>query len=113
MLSRSLGIVPVCLLAFGGLAAAQSTDAKIAGVVADQKSGKPLDGTTIEVRSKGSLVADGCSRQDGSFSLPAVPPGVYELLAIRDGYYPLNHPLELKPRDALRITLSLVPVESV
>jgi outer membrane receptor protein involved in Fe transport len=112
MLSRWILIVPFVSLA-PAWAGAQSTDAKIVGRVSDRKSGAPLAGVAVEVRNDGSLLAQGVSAEDGSFALPAVPPGACEMLAILDGYYSLVHPLELKPRDALRLRLELVPVSGV
>lgn len=114
MLSRWVPIVvSVGSLALDPQASAQSTDARIAGRAVDRKTGAGLSGVAVEVRNEGSLVERGLSGSDGSFSLLAVPPGDYDLQAHRDGYYSLTHWLVLKPRDALRMTLELVPVEEM
>jgi outer membrane receptor protein involved in Fe transport len=107
----SIGTVCVALARFD--AEAQSTDARVVGRVTDQTSGAAVAGVVVEAFRGDAVVARGESGGGGEFALPAMEPGVYELRASRAGYYALSHPLELKPRDALRLTLALTPVAGV
>lgn len=83
-LSRFLALIVVA----GAFAAmrAQTTEGEISGTVHDPQ-GAALAGVTVKVTSiANGLVRTGTSGEGGSFRIPALPAGVYNLSAERDGF---------------------------
>jgi iron complex outermembrane receptor protein len=78
---------------------------EIAGQVKDA-IGSPLPGVTITLQGPARLVAltDG----GGSFSLPKLPPGAYELTASLDGFAPAVRTLNLSAAERPFVTLTLL-----
>lgn len=66
-----------------------STMGVLAGTVTD-KSDKPLAAATITV-SGGGLTFTGKSSTDGSFSLPKIPEGTYDVLVTANGFKAVEH----------------------
>src|SRR5580765_5918826 len=86
---RTLGRLTagVCLTAAAGLASAQTTGT-IDGRVMDP-SGSPLSGVTVEATSpslQGARAA--VTGSDGTYRLPAVPPGKYRVTASLASFQP-------------------------
>jgi len=83
----------------------QATDANLVGRVTDPTTGNALAGATIEVTRWDASVSATVSDDDGRFSLPPLEPGAYRLQVALDGFFTLDEPLVLQPRDALRLSL--------
>src|SRR5438874_7596672 len=84
----------VCLvvvsLVYGTLAVAQTSSAKISGVVADQ-SGGVLPGVQVTVRNVGTGVARNFTTDErGRYTAPELVPGAYEVTASLTGFETLK-----------------------
>jgi len=78
------------VLVFWGAVAAAQTTGEISGRVTDT-SGTPLPGATIEGTSpslQGARV--GVTGRDGAYRFPAVPPGIYRVVASLSGFRPVE-----------------------
>jgi carboxypeptidase family protein len=90
-----LGLLAVLVFALSGSLLAQAPTGTIAGTVTDQ-SGAVLPGATVTVTNKGT----GASRvvqsgSDGAFSIPALPPGPYDVLIELPGFQPIVSAVEV------------------
>jgi len=82
--SRILTLALLCFLHIAGPAAAQGTTASLVGTVT--RNGTPLSGVQITIRStalQGTRFA--LTGDDGTYTLPSLPPGVYEIAFISNG----------------------------
>jgi hypothetical protein len=83
---RQLGLIVALLVAVAGRSEAQSFHASVVGVVTDS-SGAVLPGAAIAIRDVNTgQVRDTVSDRTGAFSLPQLPPGIYEISAQLDGF---------------------------
>ena len=99
---RILSIGVLLATAFGGSAALAQSTATMLGVVADA-SGAVLPGATLTARNvETGLVRTTVAGDDGSFRLPALPVGSYELRADLSGF-----------QSALRTGLTLTVAQEV
>jgi hypothetical protein len=94
-----------------GAAGAQGLGrAVVAGTVSDD-TGAPIPGVTVTVQRSGagsdSLLA--VSEGDGTFRIPELRPGSYELQAMLDGFQPVSTRLTLLTGQSLNVALKLVP----
>jgi hypothetical protein len=109
-LQRLLWVAPVAMLLFAGAASAQTTGT-IVGVVNDAATGKPVAGALVIATSK-SLQGEQTAVTDGrgSYTLSALPPGVYKLVAQLQGYKPAERTdLNLRVDFTLRANIAMVP----
>jgi outer membrane receptor protein involved in Fe transport len=111
------GLALLATVAAPGLARAQSTTATIEGSVVDQ-SGAVLPGVTINITQPATGVTRSTVTNDqGLFSAPLLPVGVYEVAAELTGFTPRKQPdvrLTVGQTLTLRIELALATVaESV
>ncbi len=90
--NRWLGGIAVAaaLLGLGGVATAQNSTGTIRGsVTAD--AGAPMGGVQVAARNVESGVPRGTeSREDGSYVLPGIVPGTYDMTVRRIGYAPIT-----------------------
>jgi Carboxypeptidase regulatory-like domain len=95
------------------LLTAQTTEGLISGAVSDLVTGQPLAGATIEYatsQTHGSVSA----RNDGSYDLPLLAPGIYSLRASKPGYQPrLIYELQLTVGGYLSLRFQLRPLADV
>lgn len=82
MVIRTQHLLPAALLTFAAAAAAQQAGS-IRGVVYDKDFNLPLAGATVTVVETGKRIK---SDPSGVFSLTALPPGNYTLIASKKGY---------------------------
>jgi hypothetical protein len=76
----------VILAGFTAVTSAQSFKATVVGTVVDP-SGAIIPGATVTIVQEGTgLTLTATSGGDGSFSLPQLPPGRYELSVELDGF---------------------------
>lgn len=91
-------------------AAAQQGGATLAGIVRDG-SGGAIPGVTITVSRPGAgsspeLVVSGA---EGEFRVAPLPPGLYRIEAVLDGFQPLVREVKLVTGQAVELALRLVP----
>ena len=90
------------------LTAAQSTSATLSGTVEDQ-NGAVIPGAAIVIQNVGtSLKRVATTNDEGSFTVPLLPPGTYTVTVRRDGFTPLEVRdviLNVGDQKGLRITL--------
>ncbi len=80
-------VVAFCLLPS---ALGQSTSATLSGTVEDQ-NGAVVPGAAIVVQNVGtSLKRQASTNDEGSFTIPLLPPGTYAITIRRDGFTPLE-----------------------
>jgi Carboxypeptidase regulatory-like domain len=106
-----LGVLVVLVFALSGSLLAQAPTGTIAGIVTDQ-SGAVLPGATVTVTNKdtgASRVAQ--SGADGAFSIPALPPGPYDVLIELSGFQPTVSPVQVAIGSTATVRLTL-PVSS-
>ena len=65
------------------VAAQEAAAGRVTGTVTDEDFGYPLPGATVEV--EGGDIAVQTDRE-GNFIIPALPPGAYTLVVVKDGY---------------------------
>ena len=58
----------------------------VMGTVVDIKSGLPVPGASILLEANGSPVARTTTASDGTYKLPGVAPGVYQLVILARNY---------------------------
>ncbi len=81
-------VVAFCLLP--SAAKAQSTSATLSGTVEDQ-NGAVVPGAAIVIQNVGtSLKRQATTNDEGSFTVPLLPPGAYTVTVRRDGFTPLE-----------------------
>lgn len=109
MLNRKLFLCFLLLLAFSALAQAQSATATLSGAVADQQ-GATVPGVSITLTNVDTgLEREATTNEAGSFTIPLLPPGKYNLTAQRDGFAPFevrNIVLNVNDERSLRIQLN-------
>ena len=92
---------------------AQAADANVVGRVVDSTADQALEGALVEALRDEAAVASAVSDARGRFSLPPLEPGSYRLVVTLDGFFPLNEPLDLSPRDTLSLRFELLPRTAV
>jgi hypothetical protein len=104
-----LGLLVAVVFTLSGSLLAQVPTGTIAGTVTDQ-SGAVLPSATVTVTNKDT----GASRvvqsgSDGAFSVPALPPGPYDVLTEMSGFQPTVSPVEVATgaTATLRLTLQV------
>ena len=78
------------------------------GVVVDAAGGTPLAGAVVTLAETGTSATTG---PEGTFTIDGVPPGLYTLTVIRDGYAPLTTPVTVSAGAATPLELRLAAVE--
>ncbi len=109
-LLRLLWVAPVAMLLFAGAASAQSTG-QIVGIVNDAATGKPVAGALVIATSK-ALQGEQTAVTDakGAYTIPALPPGLYKLVAQLQGYKPAERTdINLRVDFTLRANIAMVP----
>ena len=105
-----MGIIVVLLSAFCLLpsAFAQSATATLSGTVTDQ-NGAVVPGAAVTVlNTSTTLERHATTNDDGSFTIPLLPPGAYSVTTRRDGFSPVefkNVVLNVGDQKALKIEL--------
>jgi len=102
-----LGVLVVLVFTLSGSLLAQAPTGTIAGTVTDQ-SGAVLPGATVTVTNKDT----GASRvvqsgADGAFSIPALPPGPYDVLIELSGFQPTVSPVQVAIGSTATVRLTL------
>ncbi len=85
---------------------------KLSGIVRDP-TGALIPGATVRLlRSDDSSLGQTLSDSNGHFQLPQPPAGIYRLAVSRDGFSPIDQPLQLTyaPQSPLVLTLPLAAV---
>src|SRR5437867_3934945 len=102
-----LGILFLFVVTLSGPLMAQTPTGTIAGTVTDQ-SGSVLPKATVTVTNKGTgatrVVQSG---PEGGFSIPSLPPGLYDVLIEAPGFQPTIAPVEVVTGSTATIRLSL------
>lgn len=80
---RLPAILLLLLIGFVTRLPAQEAVGRLTGTVVDRDFNQPLGRVTLQVADTGLSTN---SADDGSFIIPAVPAGIYTLIAIKDGY---------------------------
>ena len=78
------------------------------GVVVDAAGGAPLAGAVVTLAENGMSATTG---PGGTFTIDDVPPGMYTLTVIRDGYAPLTTPVTVSAGAATPLELRLAAAE--
>ena len=104
---RRFGFLCLLVLAFSGSLIAQAPTGTIAGAVTDQ-SGAVLPKATVTVTNKDT----GASRVvqsggDGTFSVPSLLPGAYDVLIEASGFQPTITPVELPTGATATVKITL------
>ncbi len=106
----TLGCLLVIRPGRSGNVSAQSASATLSGEVVDEQ-GAAIPGVKITALNVAtSLRRRAVTNEDGGFTIPLLPPGVYTLVALRDGFTPIEiRQVELNINDnrALRIALKV------
>jgi outer membrane receptor protein involved in Fe transport len=108
---RCRGLAALLALGAAGLARAQATTGTLSGEVLDAVAGKPLAGVQVSATSPAldgprTVVTD----VTGRFVLGALPPAIYRLEALAEGYLPeARAELAVKPNTTLQAGLVLTP----
>ncbi len=113
-MNRPIGLAVLCTAVLPCLLA-QSTQGLIAGSVVDSVSGRPLSGVTVSFTAS-ILSATGASESDanGSFFLPMLSPGIYQIHAAANGYQSQElQELELTVAGRIQIDFKLRPLNDV
>ena len=102
-----LGLLLVVVFTLSGPVLAQVPTGTIAGTVTDQ-SGAVLPRATVTVTNKDTgasrIVQSGA---DGAFSIPALPPGPYDVLTEMSGFQPTVSPVEVAIGATATVRLTL------
>src|SRR6266508_4003907 len=92
-LSRTLRFVLLtafCLLLTAVAAHAQSATATLSGTIEDQNKAS-IPGVLVTIENTGTtLKREATTNDDGSFTVPLLPPGRYVVTARRDGFAPVQ-----------------------
>lgn len=104
---QRLGLIGALVLALSGSLLAQAPTGTIAGTVTDA-SGAVLPKAAVTVTNKGT----GASRvvesgPDGNFSIPALAPGLYDVLIEASGFQPTIAPVEVVTGSTATVRLTL------
>jgi Carboxypeptidase regulatory-like domain len=86
IVSESLVLAALCLLTCAAAAGLTLVD----GTVVDIANGLPVAGASVVLESNGSPIARARTGKDGTFKLPSIPPGNYEII-ISAKAYQLTH----------------------
>jgi len=112
--TRFLTFLSVCALSFASTFA-QSATATLSGTVIDQ-NGAVVPGANITVTNTATgLSRKAITNEQGSFSIPLLPPSTYTIGAEREGFAPLrvdNVVLNVGDQKALRIELKTGDVKA-
>ncbi len=84
----------------------QQGRSSITGRVADGVTGSPLDQTAVRVEGPG---VGALSAADGHYTIRAVPPGTYRVIARRVGYAPLTKTVLVAADSVTTVDFALVP----
>ena len=87
-------VIPIaalaCLLTFSSTVTAQIGNGSIAGTVLDEKSGA-LPGAVVAIKEQATgAVRTAVTSGDGTFRVPALPPGRHSVAITMDGFAPLT-----------------------
>lgn len=80
----------------------------VKGITRDSASSAPLAGALVEVRSQGTR-ATARTDEEGNFRISSLPPGRYQLSAIRIGFSEIKREFDLGARDTT-VVLSMMPI---
>jgi hypothetical protein len=87
---------------------AQGTAASIQGIIVDE--GGPLPGATIVAKdTQSGFVFETVAGSDGSFSLPGLRPGTYEITVSMNQYKPQSKTLQVQVGQALTANFKVTP----
>ncbi len=78
------------------------------GVVVDVAVGTPLAGALVTLAETGMSATTG---PEGTFTIDGIPPGMYTLTVIRDGYAPLTTPVTVSAGAATPLELRLAAAQ--
>lgn len=81
----------------------------VEGKVLDYHS-NPIGGARIEVSGQGALMF---TRDDGSFSIPFLPDGDYDLVITKEEYHPLVEEIQIIGGQTLQLDLVMFPMQNV
>jgi TonB-linked SusC/RagA family outer membrane protein len=98
------------LLALGVASGATAQAGRLSGTVSDRTSGGPLEGARIQVT--GTSIIEMTDRE-GKYTVRSLPPGTYQVRALRIGYKPEVRSVTLGPSEtgALDFALEVQPVQ--
>ncbi|HYK53041.1 MAG TPA: TonB-dependent receptor [Candidatus Eremiobacteraceae bacterium] len=65
--------------------------ATVIGTVVDQRNALPISGATVTLFQGVNIIASGTTDQYGTFSIPNVPAGVYDISILAKGYAPSSN----------------------
>ncbi len=110
-LSRTLRFVLLtafCLLLTAVAAHAQSATATLSGAIQDT-NGASIPGVHVTIENTGTtLKREAVTNDDGSFTVPLLPPGKYVITARRDGFAPVQiNDVVLNVGDQKALTIEL------
>src|SRR6185503_19487644 len=89
--ARGLFILTIILaLAFSVNVQARQNRNAVLRVAAVDESDKPVAGVSIEVKLKGAVVRTTTTNEKGEAAVPALVPGIYELVVSKDTFEPLT-----------------------
>jgi hypothetical protein len=86
MMNRKVYLLLVALLGFLHIANAQTGFGEIRGKLIDEKSRKPLDFASVQVKLNGEVRGAAYTDEDGNFVLKTLTPGKYVVEASTLGY---------------------------
>lgn len=81
--------------------------ASVQGRVLEHETGRPLGGVAVTLMLDAGGAAIQVSGDDGTFSFPSVPPGLYRLSAVLLGYAELRDSLQVQAHSDVNLTLPL------
>lgn len=105
-----LRLVAVAAVLLPGTADALAQTGTLTGTITDARTGEALPGVNVGLEGTAFGAASG---GDGTFTIDAVPPGSYTLVASFIGYQTLHRPVAVHAGTATTVTLALeeVPLE--
>jgi hypothetical protein len=107
-------VLSVATLALGRPASAQITAATISGIVRDD-TGAVLSGVGVTAKNvETGLTRSSATGQDGAYNIPGLPPGLYEIRAILEGFATAVQAgvrLDLAQQASLNVTMKVGATE--
>jgi hypothetical protein len=112
MMNRKVYLLLVALLGFLHIANAQTGFGEIRGKLIDEKSRKPLDFASVQVKLNGEVRGAAYTDEDGNFVLKTLTPGKYVVEASTLGYQKVEMTNVVVNADKITfINISLTPIE--
>ena len=114
-IAQRLSCLAVTMLATLGTCAGQTTNGSINGTITDP-SGSAVSGVEVQVSSKDTgLQRTATSIDNGTYTIPQLPPGTYDVTVQKAGFAKENHPgvqLLVNQSETLDFALSVATVSS-